>query len=161
LSTPWDYYDRVNYEGAYEDLLKQLLATLATVETDQLVLQFSTQAADSIRAAAKEVPEFYVGEFLQMLASALVQRMQAETAAGEQALKDAKMDAATASVELTARLAAASAVGDRAAQHAIWRDMEKSQAANQAKVDAVSARMDVLALQLKAFNTLQSTLGIK
>jgi len=71
------------------------------------------------------------------------------------------MEAATASVELTARYAAASAAEDRAAQHAIWGDREKLQAANQAKVDAVSARMDVLALQLKAFIALQSTLGIR
>ena len=156
-----DYYDRVNYQEAYEDLLKRLLATLATVETDESVLQVSTQAADSIRAAAKEVPEFYVGEFLQMLASAVVQRAQAETAAAEQALKDVKMKADMASVELNARFAAASAVGDSAAQHAIWGDREKTQAANQAKVDAVTARMDVVALQLKAFTTLQSTLGIK
>jgi len=150
----------VNYEEAYEDLLKRLLATMATVETDESVLQFSAQAADSIRAAAKEVPEFYVGEFLQMLRSAVVERVQAETAAGTQALQDAKMDAATASAELTARYAAESAAGDRAAQHAIWGNREKLQAANQAKVDAVSARMDVLALQLKAFSALQSALGI-
>jgi hypothetical protein len=154
-----DYYDRVNYQEAYEDLLKRLLATLATVETDESVLQFSTQAADSIRAAATEVPEFYVAEFLQMLASAVVQRMQAETEAGKEALKDVKMEEATASVELTARFAAASAAGDKAAQHAIWADREKIQAANQAKVDAVTARMDVLALQLEAFTMLQSTLG--
>ena len=150
----------MNYEEAYEDLLKRLLATMATVETDESVLQFSAQAADSIRAAAKEVPEFYVGEFLQMLRSAVVERVQAETAAGTQALQDAKMDAATASAELTARYAAESAAGDRAAQHAIWGNREKLQAANQAKVDAVSARMDVLALQLKAFSALQSALGI-
>jgi len=154
-----DYYDHVSYQEAYDDLLKRLLATLATVETDESVLQFSTQAADSIRAAAKEVPEFYIGEFLQMFASAVVQRMQAETAAGEQTVKDAKMEAAIASVELNARFAAADAAGDRAAQHAIWGDREKVQAANQAKVDAVSARMDVLALQLKAFTTIQSTLA--
>jgi hypothetical protein len=151
----------VNYEEAYGDLLKRLLATMATVETDESVLQFSAQAADSIRAAAKEVPEFYVGEFLQMLRSAVVERMQAETVAGTQALQDAKMDAATASAELNARYVADSAAGDRAAQHAIWGDREKLQAANQAKVDAVSARMDVLALQLKAFSALQSALGIK
>lgn len=151
----------MNYEEAYEDLLKRLLATLATVETEESILQFSTQAADSVRAAAKEVPEFYVGEFLQMLGSAVVQRVQAGTAAGEQAVKDAEMEAAVASVELNARNAAASAAGDRAAQHAIWGDREKIQAANQAKVDAVSARMDVLVLQLEAFNALQSTLGIK
>jgi hypothetical protein len=149
----------VTYQEAYEDLLKRLLANLATVETDESALQFSTEAADSIRAAAREVPEFYIGEFLQMLASAVVQHMQAETVSGEQGIKDAKMEADMASVELNARFAAASAVGDMAAQHAIWGDREKIQAANQAKVDAVSARMDVLALQLDALTTLQSTLG--
>ena len=151
----------MNYEKAYEDLLKQLLASLATVETGESALRFSAQAADSVRAAAKEIPEFYIGEFLQMLGTSVVQLMQTETAAGEQTVKDAKMKAAAASVELTARHAAASAAGDRAAQHTIWGEREKIQAANQAEIDAVSARMDVLALQIKAFQMLQSTLGTR
>ena len=43
-------------QEAYEDLLMQLLASLATVETDESALRFSAQAADSVRAAAKEIP---------------------------------------------------------------------------------------------------------
>jgi hypothetical protein len=69
------------------------------------------------------------------------------------------MRAAAASVEVTARHAAASAAGDRAAQHAIWGEREEIQAANQAEIDIVSARMDILAFQLKAFKMLQSKLG--
>jgi hypothetical protein len=155
------YDGRVNYEEAYDGLLKQLLATLTTVETEESALQFSTQAAQSIRAAAKEIPEFYIGEFLQMLGIAVVQRMQTWVTEGQQAIQDAKIEAASASVQLTARHAAASEAGDRAAQHAIWREREEIQTASQAKIDAVSARTDIFSFQLEAIQKLQSTLGTK
>jgi hypothetical protein len=151
----------VNYEEAYESLLKQLLAALTNVETDEQALQFSADAAESVRATARRIPEFYIGEFLQMLGTAVVQRMQTWVTRGQQAIEDAKMEAASASVQLTARYAAANDAGDRAAQHAIWGEREEIQAATQAKIDAVSARTDVFSFQLKAIQMLQATLGTR
>lgn len=152
---------KTHYEEAYQHLMAQVLANLAKVEDGELSLQFIEQAAESIRSTAREVPEFYVGEFIQMLGDAVVQRAQAEVKVGEQAIREAQTDAAKASVELSARYAAASAAGDRSAVHSIWGEREKIQAANQAKVDAVSARADVVALQIKAFEILRSTIGTK
>lgn len=151
----------MNYEEAYDDLLKQLMATLETVGTNESARLFNAQAANSVRAAAEQIPEFYIGEFLRVLADAVVKRMQTEMKAGERAIKDAQMEAAAASVELTARYTAARAAGDRAAEHILWGEREKIQAANQAKVDAVSARLDILALRLKAVEMLRSTFGFK
>ena len=74
-------------------------------------------------------------------------------------LRDVKAETAAASVELTARFRAARAAGDRAAQHAVWRDKETRQAAGQAKIATVTRRLELERLRLDAYKSLASALG--
>jgi hypothetical protein len=159
LTTRMATISKVNYDKAYANLVEQLLAALAAVETEEAAHQFNTQAIQSIRSQAAAVREFYIGEFLSIFKDAAVSRCGVETRECEQALEDAQMEAAVGSVELNARLAAASAAGDREAEHAVWRDREELQTACQAKIDATSRSMDPIMIRLSACKNLLSALG--
>ena len=64
-----------------------------------------------------------------------------------------------ASIKLTARLRAARAAGDKAAEYAVWRDQGVMQASCQAKVDAAAKRVQVCSLQVGAYKSLASALA--
>jgi hypothetical protein len=151
----------VNYEEAYRELHQQILTDLAKVTDEQLAADFAVRAARSIKSAAGKVHEFYIGEFIQILGNSIIQRVQDEVKMGQQAIEQAQVAAAQAAAELNARLTAANAAGDNAEVHAIWGEREKIQAAGQARVDAVSARTSVVALQMQAFEALRSTIGLE
>ena len=70
-----------------------------------------------------------------------------------------KFETTTGTVELQARLEAASPAGDRDAEHAIWREREERQATCQAKVDNASRRLDSAMIRLEAYESPASTLG--
>jgi hypothetical protein len=136
------------------------MADLSNVDSRVAARRFARDSAKLVRRQERQVPEFYVPEFLDILKDTLVARCSAESDELQQALDYAKMEADVATVELTARLEAASAAGDRNAQHEIWKEREKIQVAVQGKVDASGAAADALSARLDAFKRLASTLGV-
>ena len=136
------------------------LADLVTVDTPEKASTFIAQTAKQIRQWSAKTPEFYVGEFIGVFKDMVISRTEREQADCVGALGDVKAEAAAASAELTARYRAASAAGDRVAEHAIWRDREARQEAAQAKVDAITKRAKLIALRLQTYVDLASALGI-
>jgi hypothetical protein len=148
----------VNHNEAYESLLEQLLPSLSAVETEESAGEFSARAADWVRSQAAVVPEFYIGEFLNIFKGAVVRQGRADIAACEQVKKDAELEADLAMVELNARLATAQAADDREAEHAVWREREERQSACQAKIDAATRRIGTVDFRLAALQALASAL---
>ena len=150
----------MSYADAYAKLIDSALTSLEAIEEPSDVHPFVLRTATQLRELSATTTEFYPGEFLNIFKDAVVERIGAESADCEQALHDAKAEAATASGELQARLAEAHATGDRDAEHAVWREREIRQAECQAKVDAASKHADMLILRLGAFRELASAFGI-
>ena len=147
------------YADAYKILIASTLTLLEEIKTTEDVRPFVVQAARRIREQSDSIPEFYTGEFINMLKDAVLERCRIETADCERAAQAAKEEAARATNELQARLAAARAAHDRVAEHAVWRDRDTQQAACQAKLGAVTKRAGMLSLRLGAFKQLSSAVG--
>lgn len=148
-----------DYEKAYSDTVESLISDLWTVETPDSVTGFTVQAANHVRSQATNMPEFYIGEFLNIFKDAVVDRCRVEIAACERAISDAKADADAGTVELQARLTAAMAAQDREAEHAVWRERDTRQAACQGKIDASTRRIEFMSLRMDACQGLASALG--
>jgi hypothetical protein len=146
--------------GAYNALLEELLSALSALTTEDSAHKFVSRSAERIRAQAVLIPEFYVGEFLDMLKDGIVGKSREEIAVCEQMMKDAKSEAAAAEVEFNARLKMARDAGDRAAAHAVWHDREEIQAACQGRVDAAARRVSSASIRMDAFKDLASLLEI-
>jgi hypothetical protein len=144
---------------AYKTLLEQLIRALSGVDAEDSAQEFSSWAADQIRGQAALVPEFYIGEFLNMLKDGVVRQSREEIDAAEKEKKDTHLEADTAMVELNARLKTARAAGDQEAEHVVWREREEIQAALQGRIDAVARRADSASIRLDAFRNLASSLG--
>jgi hypothetical protein len=149
----------MSYEDAYARLIDSALTSLDAIEGPEDVQPFILQISTQLNELSVSMPEFYIGEFFNMFKDVVVERFSAASADCERALREANAEAATVSADLQARLATAHAAGDRAAEHAVWREREVRQAACQAKVDAVTKRADVLGLRLGAFQELVSAMG--
>lgn len=149
----------MDYRAAYDRQLEQLMHDLSEVETVEAAHNFGVRAAQRLKVEATTTQEFYVGEFLNMLRHAVGRQAEAEMASCEQAISDAQLEASLAKVELQARLEAARAANDREAEHAVWGEREKRQAACQAKVDAAMSRIGVISTRLTACQDLASALG--
>jgi hypothetical protein len=150
----------MSYVDAYTKLTDSALSSLETIDKSEDVHPFVVQTAAQLHQISTDIPEFYIGEFFNIFKDAVVERLRAESADCQKALNDANAEAAAASTELQARLAAAHAGGDREAEHAVWREREIRQAECQAKVDAASNRGNVLSLRLGAFQELALAMGI-
>ncbi len=144
---------------AYAKIVQAALAYLATVNTPEKARTFVAQTARQIREFSAKTPEFHTAEFLSIFRDMVISRSERERADCERVLRDVKAETAAASVELTARFRAARAAGDRAAQHAVWRDKETRQAAGQAKIATVTRRLELERLRLDAYKSLASALG--
>lgn len=135
------------------------MADLSTVKSRDSARRFAREGAKLVRREERRVPEFYVAEFLSIFKRTLVVRFTAETDGLQQAIDHAQMEASVATVELTARLEAASAVDDHDAQHAVWKEREVREQIAQEKIDATRALTQLLPIRLDAFKRLASTLG--
>lgn len=136
------------------------MADLSNVNSRDSARRFARDGAKLVRRQERQVSEFYVREFLNMFKDALVARYSAESEALQQAINDAKMEADVATVELTARLEAADAAGDRDAQHEVWKEREQIQLAVQTKIDASGSAATAFSPRLDAFERLASALGV-
>jgi pyruvate/2-oxoglutarate dehydrogenase complex dihydrolipoamide acyltransferase (E2) component len=97
-------------------------------------------------------------EFLEMFKDAAVIQGQAELSDVEQALNEVKASNEAVAAELNVRLNAARAAGDRAAQHALWREREVRQAEGQAKVDELTRSLNPVGFRFDALKSLWSSL---
>ncbi len=150
----------MTHTGAYADLCQTLITVLKAVDTPESARAFTSQAVKQIKAAASQVQEFYTEEFFNIYKGAVVAQARNEMAACQQALRDAKAEASSASADLEARFEVAKANADRQAEHEVWRERDVRQAACQAKVDRATKRIDALNLQLDTCPELASALGI-
>ena len=144
---------------AYAKISQAVLASLATVDTPEEARTFIAQTARQIREFSVKMPEFYAAEFLSLFRDMVMRRSERERADCERVLGDVKAETAALNGELTARFRAARAVGDRAAQHAVWREKETRKAAGQAKIATVTKRVELERLRLDAYKSLASALG--
>jgi hypothetical protein len=149
----------MDYKEAYESLLERLLAALSKVDSEESSHEFCSHAAREIRGLASTVSEFYVGEFINLFKDAVVKQGREDVAAYKEVKEGVAFEADVATVELSARLAAAKAAGDREAVHAIWREREERQAALRAQRAAQVGRIDALGLRLDAVTSLASAVG--
>jgi hypothetical protein len=136
------------------------MADLYNVESRDSARRFARDGAKLVRRQERQVTEFYVPELLDILKRTLVARFSAETESLQQAIDDANMEASVGTVELTARLEAASAAGDQDAQHEIWKERGERQRAIQEKVDASGALAQTFSVRLDAFQRLAAALGV-
>lgn len=136
------------------------MADLSNVESRDSARRFAREGAKLVRRQERQVPEFYVAEFIDIFKRDLVTRFSAETQGLQQAIDDAKMEASVGTVELTARLEAASAADDQDAQHDVWREREERQRVVQEKVDASGALAEKFGVRLDAFQRLAAAVGV-
>jgi hypothetical protein len=148
----------LSYEEVYADLLEAALSSLATVDSPESASSFVTQVAEQIRDLSATVPEFYALEFLNILKDAVLNVVNPEMAALEEAKNDVVDQKEVVVAEINVRLHAARAAGDRAAQHALWRESEVCRAEGQARIDELSRRLDSILLRLDALKSLRSSL---
>jgi hypothetical protein len=146
------------YEEVYAELIEATLSSLATVDTPESASSFVTRVAQQIRDLSARIPEFYALEFLAILKDAVVSLTDSEMAALKQAKNDVVARNEAVAAELNVRLHAARAAGDRAAQHALWRESEVSQAEGQARIDELTRRLHPIGLRLDALKSLRSSL---
>ncbi|MHA6781115.1 hypothetical protein ACVGOW_08980 [Pseudonocardia saturnea] len=149
-----------DHRAAYDALTEQLLTNLATVESRDSARRFARDGAKLVRREQRKVPEFYVGEFVGVLKDTLVARYTAESDRLQEAIEEAKMDTDIGTVELTARLEAATAAGDHNAQHELWKEREGRQLAINEKIDASGALAKKFSGRLDAFQRLATALGV-
>jgi hypothetical protein len=147
------------YEQAYRELAKTTLAALSGVESVESAQKFINQVIPEIQRRERTIPEFYVGEFVQLFKDAAWEQRQADVLALELAVEEAKDEGKAAGVELTARLEAARHAGDNKEQHAVWREREVRLAVVQARVDLATARLDFVGIRRQAYNDLAAALG--
>lgn len=149
------------HEREYAAFTEATLADLGTVSTAETARAFATMTAQKVRDMSAKSPEFYAGEFFDIFKDAAVAKSRAEMAECEQAVDEAKAEAATGTAQLQERLNAARASGDRQAEHDIWREREIRQAAVQAKIDEATKRIDPISMRLDACNELAAALGLE
>lgn len=150
----------MSYVNAYAELLDSSLALLQAIESPEDARPFIERISMQVDKSSAKIPEFYVGEFFNILKDAVVEHCRIEADDCERALREANAEAERVSAELQIRLEEARAVGDWDAQHAVWRDREVRQAACQAKVDSASIRAEKISLRLAAFQELASSMGV-
>jgi hypothetical protein len=148
-----------SYSEAYKDVLSQVMSALWTVDSRESADVFVGESDALVRRMARNVDEFYVGEFLNIFKDAVVSQGNSDLAACKQEVKSANVEAESVSVQLTERLSAAMAGGDTAAQHEVWRDREIVQADCRARVDSASKRIDSISLRLGLCEELATKLG--
>ena len=148
------------YQHAYAEVTQAVLSSLSTVDSAASARTFVSQAANQVREASAIVPEFYLGEFFNVFKDAAVAQGRKEIAECKHAVEQAKAEANAATIELRAQLDAAQKVGDREAEHAVWREREARQAACQAKIDAAAARTDPIAVRVGVIEDLATALGL-
>ena len=153
-----DEDDESAFQKVYEDLSGTILRSLDNVSDPESAQEFVTQVSKQIESAKTTLPDFYTREFFGELQPLVAARTRAEVEQCQQTLSDAQAEAAAISAELNERLRPARASGDRREQHAIWGEGEVKQAEIQAKIDAVSKRLDVPRAQLLAWTSLTSSI---
>jgi hypothetical protein len=149
----------VAYDTMYDDLIETALSQLAAVDTPQAAQRFIAQFGRQIQDMSSNVPEFYTGEFLNAFKDMVVGRSRTEVADCERVMDAARSGGDAATTELTERLDAARAAGDRTAEHQVWKEREARQAACQSKLDAASHRIDLVGLRIDTCKNLASALG--
>ena len=112
------------YERAYTELVQTTLIALSNVESKESAQKFISDTIANIRQQEQAVSEFYKEEFIQLLKDAAWEQRQADVLGQELIVEEAKEEGKAAGAELTVRLAAARASGDRQAQHAVWREQK-------------------------------------
>ena len=105
------------HADAYKTLIGSTLKFLNAIETAEDVGPFVTQTARQIREQSASIPEFYPGEFLNILKNAVMEKCRIEVANCERAIRGAQAEAARGTTELRAKLATATAARDSAAEH--------------------------------------------
>ena len=150
---------RKPYEEEYERFTHVALSALAAVDTPAAAQTFVTQVAQQLRDLAAKIPEFYIGEFIGLFKDAVLKQCAAEVEDCKRTISGAEARAAAIGVELQPRLDAASAAGDRAAEHAVWGERQVRQAECQAEVDEASRRIGLTSCRLDAFKDLASAVG--
>jgi Holliday junction resolvasome RuvABC ATP-dependent DNA helicase subunit len=145
------------YLKAYTELAQLTLDYLVTVDTPDKAREFVARATDATRNSANVNAK----ELMKILGRMVEQRAHTELARCKGEINGAKTDGKTASVELTARLHAARATGDQAAEQAVWKEQRIAQASCQAKVDAAKNCANASSLQVDTYRSLASALGIK
>lgn len=147
------------YEQAYQNLINSAAASLSNVDSAESAQKFIDKTVADVRQQAREVPEFYLGEFAQLLKEAVWNHAQSFGLELELAVEEAKDEGKAASAELTARLEAAIKAGDRDGQHAVWREREVRLTVVQAKVDDATARIGYLDIRRRACEAVVTALG--
>lgn len=146
-------------ERVLAEFVEATFSRLAAVDTSDAAQRFIAYVTRQARDLSSSVPEFYVGEFVNVFKDTVVERARAGIADCEQAGKAAQDEADAAGIELTKRLSAARAAGDRGAEHEVWKEREARQAACQATVDAATRRIDRINLGLDTCKQLAAVLG--
>jgi hypothetical protein len=145
------------YDEVYSELTEAALSSLATVDTPESANAFVTQVAQQTRDLSASVPEFYALEFIDLLRMAVVNMTDSDMADLRQAKDDAVARNEAVAAELNVRMKAARVAGDRAAQHAVWREAPIRRAESQAELDEVTRRARLVGLRLDAFKQVRSS----
>ena len=144
---------------AYAVLTEATLSFLATVDTPESASAFATQVAQQIRDLSARIPEFYALEFFDMFKDAVVNLTNSDMENTKRALNEVLGRNEAVAAELNVRLNAARAAGDRAAQHALWREREVRQAEGQAKVDELTRSLNPVGFRFDALREPLVVLG--
>lgn len=149
----------LTYKEAYERTARELRQLLSSVTDQNSAQSFVEEAVRKLKAAAADVPEFYIGEFLEKFQTQLKGDAEAELARSQNETEQIAARGKRQTAELNARLDVARADGDEDAVHSIWRESEQTRAENQAAVDALANRLTLGALRLSAVKDVAFALG--
>jgi len=152
--------DSKDHSRAYLDLTEQLLARIDTVQSRDSARRFARESAKLVRKYERQVPEFYKHEFLELFKKQFLQRATEGVDAAQGTIDDAKMGAQISEAELTARLVAASAADDQAAQHQVWKEREERQADVNNEYSNARDLVQLFDHRLDAFYRLAAALGV-
>lgn len=134
---------------------KPLLAALAAVDSADSALAFTGRAVRQLNSLASPV-----GKAFEAFKDAAVAQTRAETHRLGGIVNRANAEAEVASQDLRARMKVAREAGDKDAQAAIWQERDSRQAEGQGKIDAASARLDDIKLQIAAVKSVGEALGV-
>jgi SpoVK/Ycf46/Vps4 family AAA+-type ATPase len=146
---------------AYVKLAQVALDYLETVDTPEKARAFVVQADQVIRENFAKTPQLHAREFVRVFGDMVIGSARKQIANCKREIANAKAEGRVASIELTARLRSARESADQTAERAVWRDQGLAQASCQATVDAAAKRASIASLQVDAYKSLASALGVR
>ncbi len=149
----------LEYQEAYDRMAQELRQQLEAVTNQESARSFVEEAVMKLKAAVASAPEFYVGEFYHKFQMPLRDDARAEIASSKRETEQITSRGIRQTADLNARLHIARQAGDHDAEHSLWIEAEQRKAENQAAVDALTNRLTLGALRLRAIDDLGSTFG--